>query len=116
MIRRSHMASFAAYVAATYSDSAVDSVISSCFFEDQEIAPPLTRKTYPEMACRCSCEDPSASVYPSRPFPLVPYTNFQFLVPNRYRKTRLTASQWTRPGFSMNWANSDTEKGRVATT
>ena len=65
IICQSQMASFAAYIAARYSDSAVDSVTNSCFFEDHEIAPPLTRKTYPEMAWWCSCEDPSTSIYPS---------------------------------------------------
>jgi hypothetical protein len=75
MICQIHMASFVAYVAAMYSDSAVDSVISSCFFEDQETAPPLTRKTYPEIACLYSCEDPSALVYPSSPLSVVPYIN-----------------------------------------
>ena len=34
LIRRSQSASLAAYVAATYSDSAVDSVTKLCFFED----------------------------------------------------------------------------------
>ena len=71
MIRHNHNASLAAYVAATYSDSAVDSVTSSCFFEDHEIAPLLIRKTYPDIACRCSCDDPSASVYPSSPLFLI---------------------------------------------
>ena len=83
MMRHSHSASFAAYVAVTYSNSAVDSVINDCFFEDHEMVPPFMRKTYPEIACLCSCDDLSVSVNPSRPLSVVPYVNFQCLVPNK---------------------------------
>ena len=50
MMRHSHKASLAAYIAAMYSDSAVDSVIRFYFFEDQDITPPFMRNTYPEIA------------------------------------------------------------------
>ena len=47
---RSQSASFAAYVAATYSLSVVDSEIIACRFALQETAPPLMMKAYPEIA------------------------------------------------------------------
>ena len=58
------MHSFAACVAATYSASAVERVTSSCLREAQEMAPPSSKKAEPEMAWRCSCDAPSASVNP----------------------------------------------------
>ena len=42
-IQRSHNASLAEYVAATYSDLAVNSVTISCFFKDHKMAPQLIR-------------------------------------------------------------------------
>src|SRR5277367_4905837 len=81
--RRSHIASLAAWVVATYLASVVDNVTNSCFFEDHETAPPSTRNTYPEIARLCSCDAPSASTYPSKPRFSPPYTNSSFCVPNR---------------------------------
>src|ERR1700678_1288717 len=107
MRRRSHIASLAAWVAATYSASVVDNVTNSCFFEDHEIAPPSTRNTYPVIARLCSCDDPSASTYPTNPLVSPPYTNSSFFVPNKYLKILFTASQCAHPGFSENWATVD---------
>ena len=59
---RSQIHSFAVCVAATYSASAVDRVIISCFLEAQEMAPPLMRNAKLDIAWRCSCNAPSASV------------------------------------------------------
>jgi hypothetical protein len=54
-------ASLAAWVDATYSAFVVDSVMSSCFRELQDIAPPSIRNAYPVITCRCSWDAPSAS-------------------------------------------------------
>jgi len=43
MSRQSHRPSLAAWVAATYSASAVESMTSSCLHEAQLTAPPLSR-------------------------------------------------------------------------
>ncbi|KAH9911486.1 uncharacterized protein B0H18DRAFT_1168576 [Fomitopsis serialis] len=51
MKERSQMASLLACVSATYSASVVESVTSSWRFEDHETTPPLSIKTYPEIAC-----------------------------------------------------------------
>ena len=59
-----HMASFAACVSAMYSASVVESEIVSCLFDDQDTAPPLSMKTYPDMACLSSWDIPSASENP----------------------------------------------------
>ena len=80
----SQSASLAAYVAATYSDSAVDSVTKPCFFEDHGMAPPFIRKMYTDIVCRCSCEDPSALAYPSRPLSVIPYISFQSFVIEKF--------------------------------
>ena len=61
-----------AYVAATYSDSAVESVTISCFLEDQETASPSIRNAYPMITCLCSCIAPSASVNLSELFTFIP--------------------------------------------
>ena len=63
--QRSQMPSLAACVAATYSASAVDKVISSCLRELHEMVLPSMRKVLPEMALLCSCNALSASVYPT---------------------------------------------------
>src|ERR1700678_2232694 len=99
MSDRSHNASFAAYTAATYSLSVVESEIISCLFALQETAPPFTRNAYPEIALRSSAILPSASAYPSNSRTLLPYDNQRSRVPFKQRKILLTASQWTIPGF-----------------
>jgi hypothetical protein len=78
------MASFAAWVAATYSASVVDRVTISCLFELHETAPPSIRKTYPEIAWRSSFDIPSASVYPVMDLSVDrPRTNHRSFVPLR---------------------------------
>lgn len=72
MKRRSQSAAFAAQVPAIYSASAVDNVMSSCFFEDQETALSSIRNAYHDITCLCSCDAPAESVYPSNPFVLDP--------------------------------------------
>jgi len=44
-----------------YSTSAVDKVISSCFLELHNIAPPSKRKVYPEIACVTAADQHSTS-------------------------------------------------------
>ena len=51
---QNQIASLAAWVCVMYSASIVDNVTNSCFFEDQEMAPPSIIKTYPEIARLCS--------------------------------------------------------------
>ena len=108
------IASFTACITATYSDSVVDNETRACFLEFQETAPPSMQKEYPEIACRCSCEFPSASLYPSIPNRLVhpassqesvhplPNISFTSFVPFRYMITLFTVSQCMHPGFNMN--------------
>ena len=106
--------SFAACVTVTYLDSVVDNEMRACFLEFHESAPPSMQKVYPEIACRCSCEFPSASLYPSIPNQFIcpassqesvsplPNINFASFVPFRYMITLFTASQCMCPGFDMN--------------
>ena len=113
---RIQIASFAACVTATYSDSVVDSETRACFLKFHETAPPSMQKAYPDIACRCSCEFPSASLYPSilnqfihpasaqESVPPLPNINFASFVPFRYLITLFTVSQCMRPGFDMNRA------------
>ena len=110
------IASFAACVTATYSDSVVDNETRACFLEFHQTAPPSMQKAYPEIACRCSCEFPSASLYPSIPnrlvrpatsqesVPPLPIINFASFVHFRYLITLFNASQCMHPGFDMNRA------------
>src|ERR1700678_3152643 len=63
--------------------SAVDRVTSSCLRELQETAPPSMRYAWPEIACLCSCDAPSASVNPSNPSFPPPKVNPQSFVPER---------------------------------
>ena len=48
--KQSQMASLAAYVTLTYSDSTVDSVTTYWHFALQETVPPLIIKAYPDIA------------------------------------------------------------------
>ena len=50
----SQIASFAAWVRAMYSASVVDREMVSCHLDDHDTAPPLSIKTYPDMACLSS--------------------------------------------------------------
>src|SRR5277367_51819 len=81
---RSHMASFAACVRPTYSDSVLERVMMGCFFELQDIAPLPIKKAYPEIEWRWSCEAQSASVKPVKTSPSPPRTNIRSRVPFRY--------------------------------
>src|ERR1700748_3508446 len=61
---RIHLSSLAAYVIATYSDSAVDCEVISCFLELQLTAPPSRRNTYPDIDLYLNISEPwLASVY-----------------------------------------------------
>ena len=75
---RSQMPSLAAWVAAMYSASVVDKVMSSCFFNAQVMAPPSRMYA---MACWCSWLAPSASVKPSSPHFPAPKVSASFFVP-----------------------------------
>ena len=113
------MASLAVWVIATYSDSVVDNEMRACFLEFQETALSSMQNVYPEIACQCSCELPSASLYPSMPSwflhlgsshvstPPLPSINLASCVPFKYCITLLTASQCACPGFTLNCARYD---------
>ena len=113
---RIQIASFAACITATYLYSVVDNETRACFLEFHQTAPPSMQKAYPEITCQCSCEFPSASLYPSilnrlvhpassqASVPPLPNINFASFVPFRYLITLFTASQCMDPGFDMNRA------------
>ena len=64
---RSHIASFAAFDAAIYSDSTVDNAMVGCFFDDQATLLPVTSNTKPPIdhLVSGSCAQ-SESVQPTR--------------------------------------------------
>ena len=93
MSEQSQSASFAAYVAAMYLLSVVDSeIIVSCLVL-QETALPLMMKAYPDITFLSSAMLPSASPYPTISLCCLPYPNHNSFVPKRYLKICLMASQ-----------------------
>ena len=98
----SHIASFAASLAAIYSHSQVESAIVSCLELFQEIAPPFRVKTQPDWERKLSLSVwKLASLYPTTlKSSLPPRVRTQSLVLRRYLRIFFTAVQCALPGFA----------------
>ena len=84
-----------------------------CFLEDQEMAPPSNRKTYPEIKHQCSWPPWSVSENPSIPRCSLLNVNHSSRVPFKYLNSCFAASQWAYPGFCMNCNRYDTTDERA---
>ena len=97
---------FVMWVAATYSASAVDSVVVDCLFELHTIAPPASGKMYLLIAFQCRLVPPLPSTYwvisDAQSSMSPPYVSMWFIVPLRYLNMCFTVVLCVTNGFFVN--------------
>src|SRR6267142_1656719 len=113
-------ASHASSDKATYSASVDNSAIISCFLDHHVIAPPATKKTYPDVDLRSSVLAYAASANPIKEFTgmfgilyVIPYD----LIPDKYHNSLLRIPICCKLGFAVYDASLFTTNaisGRVA--